>query len=267
MASIQSNLPFTVKLKSKSPVILKMTRFNYLDRPKLKRPVLVAGLPGIANIGKLAAEYLVYKLKAEKFVELYSEHFPEWVIQEDGALKTLKMDFFHARPAGLKHDLILATADAQAATPVGQYVLTGEILDFAEKQGVETVGTMAAYVISPNETIDGTVVGAASQPEMTKLLKKHGVKLLDGGMIVGMNGLLPALAPVQGMRGFCLLGTTKGGMLDVRASEAVLRALSSMLGFNVDLRELHQHAATLPKFKFPALRLPKGLEDEPSYIR
>lgn len=244
-----------------------MTRFNYLDRPKLKRPVLVAGLPGIANIGKLAAEYLVYKLKAAKFVELYSEHFPEWVIQEDGALKTLKMDFFHARPAELKHDLILATADAQAATPVGQYVLTGEVLDFAEKQGVETVGTMAAYVLSPNETIDGTVVGAASQPEMTKLLKKHGVKVLDGGMIVGMNGLLPALAPVQGMQGFCLLGTTKGGLLDVRASEAVLRALSLTLGFNVNLQELHQHAATLSKFKSPTLRLPKGLEEELSYIR
>lgn len=244
-----------------------MTHLKYLGRPKLKKPVLVAGLPGIANIGKLAAEYLIHKLKAVKFVELYSEHFPEWVVQEGGTLKTLKMDFFRARPAGLKHDLILATADAQAATPVGQYMLTGEILDFAEKQGVETVGTMAAYVLSPNEIKDGAVLGAASQPEVAKLLKKHGVELLNGGMIVGMNGLLPALAAVQGMRGFCLLGATKGGVLDIRASEAVLRALSSILGFDVDLQELRQHAANLSKFKSPALKLPKGLEEELSYIR
>lgn len=244
-----------------------MSRFNYLSRPKLKRPVLIAGLPGIANIGKLAAEYLIHKLKAAKFAELYSEYFPEWAIQEDGTLKTLKMDFFRARPHKLKHDLILATADAQAATPVGQYVLTGEILDFAEKHGVELVATMAAYVLSQNEPLGRTVVGAASDSDLGKMLKDHGVTLLDGGMIVGMNGLLPALAASRGMRGFCLLGTTKGGLLDARASGAILRALRSMFGFDVDIQELHQHALTLPKLKPSMLKLPGSFEEEPSYIR
>lgn len=240
---------------------------NYLGRPKLKRPVLVAGLPGIANIGKLAAEYLIHKLGAVKFVEMYSEYFPEWVIQEGGAIKTLKVDFFYDRPPGLKHDLILATADAQAATPLGQYALTGEILDFAERHGVGTVVTMAAYVLSPDETRGKRVVGAASDSGTTKLLKGHGVELLEGGMIVGMNGLLPGLAAARGLRGFCLLGTTRGGLLDVEASEAVLRALASVLGFEVDLRELREHAATLPKLRPPRFRLPAGMEEEPSYIR
>ncbi|MDI6884144.1 MAG: PAC2 family protein [Hadesarchaea archaeon] len=240
-------------------------RLNYLARPKLKRPVMVAGLPGIANIGKLAAEYLVHKLKAVKFAELYSEHFPEWAIQEGGAVRMLKADFFYARPRGVKHDIILATADAQAASPAGQYALTGEILDLAERHGADTVATMAAYVLSPEETRRG-VVGAASDPTTTKLLEEHGVELLAGGMIVGMNGLLPGLAAARGMHGFCLLGTTRGGLLDVRASEAVLHALSSVFGFDIDLRELHQHAVAL-KFKPPSFKLPEGIEEEPTYIR
>lgn len=244
-----------------------MSNLNFLARPRLKRPVLVAGLPGIANIGKLAAEYLIHKLGAVKFAELYSEHFPEWAIQEDGALKTLRMDFFHTRPAGLKQDLILATADAQAATPMGQYVITGDVLDFAEKQGVETVVTMAAYVLSRNEPRPKTVVGAGSDPKVTDRLKEHGVGLLNGGMIVGMNGLIPALAETHGIQGFCLLGTTKGGLLDIRASEAVLRALSSVFGFEVGLQELHQHATTMPKLKSPFLKLSKGMDEELSYIR
>lgn len=57
---------------------------NYLEKPKLKEPIIIAGLPGIAHIGKLAVEYLVHELKARKFAELYSEHFPEWVVREDG---------------------------------------------------------------------------------------------------------------------------------------------------------------------------------------
>lgn len=244
-----------------------MSHLNYLARPRLKRPVLIAGLPGIANIGKLAAEYMIHKFKGAKFVELYSEHFPEWVFQDDGNVRTLRMDFFRVRPEGLKHDLIIATADAQAATNLGQYVITGEILDFAEKHGVKTVATMAAYVLSPNEEREKRVVGAASDHETTKLLKKHEIELLDGGTIVGMNGLIPALAGARGMKGFCLLGTTKGGLLDVEASEAVLRALTLVLGFHMDLKELHRDATALPKFRPEMFKLPGIFDEEPSYIR
>jgi len=241
-------------------------RVNYLKRPSFKRPVLVAGLPGIAHIGKLAVEYLTHQLRAKKFAELYSEHFPEWVVRDNGSVKILKVDFSYCKPDGLKRDLLLATADAQAASPTGQYRLTGEILDLAAQQGTDTVITMAAYVLSNNES-KAKVVAAASDIETVKLLSEHEVELLDSGMIVGMNGLLPGLAAARGMRGFCLLGVTRGGLLDVVAAEAVLRTLSEVLGFKLNLEELHKHAATLPKFKPPRLRLPSGIEEEVSYIR
>ncbi|MEM4724825.1 MAG: PAC2 family protein, partial [Candidatus Hadarchaeum sp.] len=179
------------------------TRLKHISRPKLKQPVLVAGLPGIANVGKLALEYLVQKLSAEKFLELYSDYFPEWVIQEEGRVSPLKVDFFHCRPEGMKQDLILVTSDAQAATPLGQYALTGELLDVAVRHGVKLVGTMAAYVVSPEERRSYGVVGAASDVDLAKALSESGVKLLKSGVIVGMNGMLPVMATRRGMRGFC----------------------------------------------------------------
>jgi uncharacterized protein (TIGR00162 family) len=242
------------------------TRLNYLKRPNLKQPVLVAGLPGIAHIGKLAVEYLIHQLSAKKFAELYSDHFPEWVVRDNGSVKTLKVDLSYCTLDGLKRDLLLATADAQAASPAGQYRLTGEILDVAAQHGADTVVTMAAYVLSHNEA-RAKVVGAASDVETVKLLRERGVELLDSGMIVGMNGLLPGLAAARGMHGFCLLGTTRGGLLDVAATGSVIQALSEVLGFKLDLEELHKHAATLPKFRPPKLRLPSGIEEEVSYIR
>jgi hypothetical protein len=237
---------------------------NYLERPKLEQPILIAGLPGIAQIAKLGAEYLIYKLRARKFVELYSSQFPEWVIREDGSIKMLKVDFFYCRPDGLKHDLILVTADAQATSPIGQYKLTGEILDIAQEHGVDKVVTMAAYVLSLGESID-KVVGVASGIEMAKFLGQHRVRLLDGGMIVGMNGLLLGLAAERGMYGFCLLGTTRGGFFDVGATKEVLHVLSTLLGFRLDLEELHHHAMTLPKFKLK-FKPPTKTKEEISYI-
>jgi uncharacterized protein (TIGR00162 family) len=242
------------------------THLNYLERPKLKKPKLIAGLPGIAYIGKLAVDYLIHELRAQKFAELYSEHFPEWAIHEDGMIKMLKMDFYYCRPEELEDSLILATADAQAASPFGQYKLSGEILDFAMQYGVDTVITMAAYVLSPNES-RSRIVGTATDAETAKLLNKHGIELLDGGTIVGMNGLLPALAGIRGLKGFCLLGVTRGGIVDVAAAEAVLEGLSSMLGLKLDLTDIHKYAMVPPKFKPLKLELPFRPEEEISYIR
>src|SRR3972149_6895941 len=49
---------------------------RYLDHPKLTDPIFIEGLPGIGNVGKLAAEHLKDELKAVKFAEIYSKYFP-----------------------------------------------------------------------------------------------------------------------------------------------------------------------------------------------
>ena len=38
--------------------------------PKLKNPILIEGLPGIGNVGKLAIEHLIDSVGATKFAEL-----------------------------------------------------------------------------------------------------------------------------------------------------------------------------------------------------
>jgi len=240
---------------------------NYIERPKLKEPILVAGLPGIAHIGKLAVEYLVHELQAKKFAELYSEHFPEWVVREDGLAKLLKMDFYHCRPDGIERDIILATADAQAASSFGQYKLTGEILDLAVDNGADTIITMAAYVLSTRES-RAAVVGTATDEGSAKMLHKHGIELLDGGMIVGMNGLFVGLAGARGLKGFCLLGATQGGILDVGATEEVLNALTRVLGFKLDLANLQTYASIVSRFSPPKMKTPSmPTEEDLSYIR
>ena len=48
-------------------------QIHYEEHPKLDNPTFVQGLPGIGNVGKLAAEHLKDELKAVKFAEIYSK--------------------------------------------------------------------------------------------------------------------------------------------------------------------------------------------------
>ena len=50
--------------------IVMTTKITELEKPKLKDPVFIEGLPGVGNVGRIAAGYLVEELKAKKFAEL-----------------------------------------------------------------------------------------------------------------------------------------------------------------------------------------------------
>ena len=51
----------------------------WTDKVKLEDAILLEGLPGVGNVGKLAAMHLIDELKAKKCMEIYSSHFPPQV--------------------------------------------------------------------------------------------------------------------------------------------------------------------------------------------
>ena len=65
-------------------------------KPKLNKPLLIEGLPGIGNVGKLAVEHLIDSIKAVKFAEIHSKDFPPQVfINTDGTIKLVNNEFFY----------------------------------------------------------------------------------------------------------------------------------------------------------------------------
>ncbi len=240
---------------------------NYLKEPELENPIAVAGLPGIALIGKMSVEYLIQKFEAEKFAELSSDRFPGWAVREDGLVRDLKIYFHWASIDRFDRDIILLTADAQASSPQGQYELSSDIADVLADHGVGTVLTMAAFLESEDEKSD--VVGGATNKETAERIEKHEVELLEGGRIVGLNGLLVSLGPERGMNGDCLLGTTEGKDTDPEASQYVLSKFSYIFDLDLDISDFDEKLPELPKFKPPKIKMPavSGGESDVSYIR
>src|SRR5439155_26578407 len=103
---------------------MENTTIRYLDHPKLEDPTFIGGLPGIGNVGKLAAEHLKDELKAVKFAEIFSKYFaPQVLVQDDGQVKLVNNEM-HFVKRGHGKDLVLLTGDYQGLTPEGQYELS-----------------------------------------------------------------------------------------------------------------------------------------------
>ena len=61
------------------------------ERPKLKDPILIEGLPGIGFVANIAALHLIKELKAKRFVQIFSSSFQDFAVttENGGALSPI----------------------------------------------------------------------------------------------------------------------------------------------------------------------------------
>ncbi|MFH1285289.1 MAG: proteasome assembly chaperone family protein [Candidatus Micrarchaeota archaeon] len=217
---------------------------------KLKNPILIEGLPGIGLVGKLAAEHMIKELKAEKFAELYSPHFPHQVLmQKRGTMRMLKNKFYYWKnPKKGGRDLIILIGDVQAVTAEAQYEVSGKLLKFFLKMGGKTIYTLGGYGIG--KTVEKPrVFGSATHMHVVESLKKHGIGFGEAnGSIIGAAGLLLGLGKLKGLEGACLMGETHGGYVDAKAAQSVLEILNKVLDIKVDMTKLKERAKETEKF-------------------
>jgi uncharacterized protein (TIGR00162 family) len=217
----------------------------YYEEPKLDSPILVEGLPGVGNVGKLAAEHLLDQLKATKFADVYSMYFPPQVIvNDDGTVKMVNNELYYSRGNGSRPDLIILTGDYQGLTPEGQYDLSDHILNIAKDMGVSLMFTLGGYGIG-KMVEQPRVLGAATHADLVEEMKQKGVifsKGEPGSGIVGASGLLLGLGKIYGMKAVCLMGETSGYFVDPKGAEAVLRILAEILKVKIDFAELETKA-------------------------
>ena len=213
------------------------------EAPKLRSPILIAGLPDSGRVAKIVLDHLVKTLKASPLGYLHSDYLPPRVLlKPDGTPELMKHEFFYwvnSDEAG--NDLVLYTGDAQPILPEGAFRLSEAVVDLAERLGVGTLITVGAFItgrISDNPK----VYGAASEKDLVKELRALDVQIIDSGAVTWMNGLIPGLAKVRNLKGLFLSGETSGFMVDPRAAMIILRVLIRKLGLQIEMKELEDQA-------------------------
>jgi uncharacterized protein (TIGR00162 family) len=219
---------------------------SYLEKPDISDAILIEGLPGVGNVGKLAAEHLIDELKAVKFADLYSKHFPPQVLVGDnGVVKLVNNEFHYVKSSNdSQKDLIILVGDYQGMTPEGQYELASKILEVAKEFGVKRIFTLGGYGIG-RVVKSSRVLGATTDIELVEEMKDYGIvftKGEPGSGIVGASGLLLGLGKLIGIDSVCLMGETSGYFADPKAAQGVLEVLANILGLKIDFKELELRA-------------------------
>jgi len=234
---------------------------NVSEMPSLSSPALIEGLPGIGQVGKIAAEYLIENLRAVKFATLYSHTFPPQVlVRRDGTVEPMRNEFYYYKG---ERDLVFVTGNTQAATNEGQYKLCERILDLAVKLGCVIIYTLGGFGVG--RSVDKPkVYGAVNNKALLKVLEGYDVVLERSGVghIIGASGILLGLGRMRGIDGVCLMGETSGFYVDPKSAKAVLEVLTRHLGIQVSLESLEKKAREVEKMTEEAAELERKILEE-----
>ncbi len=218
----------------------------FSEKPELTEPILIEGLPGVGNVGKLAAEHLIDEIGATKYADIYSTDFPPQVfVNDDGTIKLARNELYYWNGPV---DLVILTGDYQGLSTRGQYVLVQSILQLVQEYGTRRIYTLGGYGVGV-EVEEPTVTGAATHPELIEELEEYGIVFQDkgGGGIVGASGLLLGIGKMMDMEGVCLMGETSGYMVDPGSAREVLKILAGILDVDIGFAKLEEKAEEISK--------------------
>ncbi len=222
--------------------------FHYLFKPKISNPVLIAGLPGIGNVGKATVDFLIDSLKAKKFVDITSNYFPSSVfVNEDNMISLPQVGLYYKKTGS--YDLIFLAGDVQPIDEPSCYDFCNAVLDVFQKYNgkeVITIGGIGLQKIpkSPKLYITGSDA---------KTVRKYKFCLCDiygiVGPILGVTGVLVGLAARRGVPAVSLLAQTFAhpAYLGIKGAREALKAISARLDLKVDVRRLDKEIEDLER--------------------
>ncbi|MBW2976571.1 PAC2 family protein [Candidatus Woesearchaeota archaeon] len=214
-------------------------------KPTLRNPILIEGLPGIGNVGKVAVDFLIDELRAKKMYEITSYTFPHSVfVNEDNLVELPKIEIFYKKFNDGRQDLILLSGDVQPVDEVSSYEFSEKVLDIVEQFNGREVITLGG-------------IGLAEVPKKPKVYctgsaRKIIEKYKDGmvndklygvvGPIVGVSGLLVGLAKRRNMYGISFLSETYGHpmYLGIKGAMEILRLLDKKLKLHISMSRLNK---------------------------
>jgi len=217
------------------------------SNPKISKPILVEGMPGIGNVGKISMDILIEETKAVLITSFYSKYLPNSVfVNEDNLVDLPKIGLYYKRIKN--QDYLFLTGDVQPVTEHASYSFSELIINlFKEYNGkhMVTLGGIGLNVIPDNPKVYITGSNKKFVQNISNDFKKNKLVFetkIYGmvGPIIGLSGLLLGIAKKNNLNAYCLLSETLGHPVYVglKGSKVILDILNKQYSFGLNLDKL-----------------------------
>ena len=222
-------------------------------RPKLNQPILIEGLPGIGNVGKIAVDFLIEELKAKPLYSFFSHKFPHSVfVNPDNLIEMPKLELYYKKSKKAR-DLLLLTGDIQPIDEQSVYSFCEEVISIAkEYDATEMITTGGIGLQEMTEKPKVYVTGNDAELHKSYTIKSLKVeKDIFGvvGPIIGVSGILLGLGEKRNFPGVSLLAETFAHpmFLGIKGAKEIIRVIEKKHKLGVDIKKMSKDIIDMEK--------------------
>ena len=209
---------------------------------KVNNPVLIEGLPGIGNVGKIVVDFLIDQLKHELVYEIYSKSFPHSVfVNEDNIIELPKVDIY--KVSIKNRDLLLLSGDIQPVDEESSYEFSNLIVDIAKENGCKEIITLGGIGLNsePNSPkVYGVANNSKSKEKYKKISGNVNFDKVKAEAIIGATGLILGIADLKKISGIGLLVETFAHQFHIglKESKELLKSIKNIFNLDIELSDL-----------------------------
>ena len=218
---------------------------------RINKPVLIEGLPGIGNVGKVTVDFLIDVLKAKKILHFKSNDYPHTVfVNEQNLVELPTIEVYWKQHNN--SDILLLAGDVQPLNEHSCYEFCNTVLDVMQQFKAKSVVTLGGIALRhvpkhPQVFCTGTTTDIISYYcQGTQINQKlYGVV----GPIIGVSAVLLGLAGQRNIPAVSLLAETYGHplYLGINGAREIITILNKKLRLNLDMQKLDKRISELDK--------------------
>ncbi len=242
---------------------------EHLLKPNIKEPIMIEGLPGIGNVGKIAIDFLIESVNAKKIIDIHSNYFPHSVfINEKNLIDVPAISIYHVNLN--KQDFLFMAGDVQPIDEPSCYEFCEVVMNLLQEWKVKEIVTLGGIGLQkipkkPKIYITGTNKIFIKTFEHTND-KIYGVV----GPIIGVTGVLLGVSQRRKIPAVALLAQTFAhpAYLGIKGAREALHVLNEKYKLKVDINKLTDELDEIEK---EVMARTKALSDtsktsEPNYF-
>ncbi|HYV52198.1 MAG TPA: PAC2 family protein [Candidatus Eisenbacteria bacterium] len=200
--------------------------FIDLTIPDINKPILVAAMQDMGDIGSVAIHFINRNLNTTPF-RYVSACYPNYVIDRGGYID-FQPEIWQYRYS--RDVIVFGGGTGQPQTNEELYKLCRDVIDIAKKYSVQLIYTLGAFHTRRNlEKKPKTFVTTTSQT-LTERIRNLGIETTPpSSLITGFNGLILGFAKLNDIQGIGLYAEINDPQIpQYRSAKSVLQLLEKL---------------------------------------
>lgn len=200
--------------------------FIDIETPDINKPILIAAMQDMGDIGSVAIHFINKNLKTMPFRNV-SACYPNYVVDRGGYIDYQQEKWQYRYTQDV---IVFGGGVGQPQTNEELYVLCQDVIDIAKKYSVQLIYTLGAFHTERNlDKRPKTFVTTTSQG-LTDQIRNLGIETTpSSSLITGFNGLILGFAKMNNIQGIGLYAEINDPQIpQYRSAKSVLQILERL---------------------------------------